>query len=88
MCHKYLDHYSQELREETNCLFKKARAPRANITREEKKALKELKDKERIVLSVDKGMAMVVSDKKEEKRQRHYWHNQNTGPLIKTQQTS
>ena len=56
----------QEPRAETNCLLKKARAPRANITREEKKALRELKeDKDRIVLTADKGVAMVVLDKKE-----------------------
>ena len=36
------------------------------MTREEKKALGELReDKERIVLTADKGMAMVVLDKKE-----------------------
>ena len=66
VCHKPLDQDSQELRTETNCLLKKARAPRANITREEKKALRELrKDKERIVLTADKGVAMVVLVKKE-----------------------
>ena len=63
--HKLSDQFLQELRAETNCLLRKARAPRANITREEKKALRELKeDKDRIVLTVDKGVAMVVLDKK------------------------
>ena len=49
-----------------NLLFiKKALTSRANITGEEKKALRELKEnKERIVLTVDKGVAMVVLDKK------------------------
>ena len=66
MCHKLLDHNSQELRVGTTCLLKKARASRANITREKKKALRELKeDKDRIVLTVDKGVAMVVLDKRE-----------------------
>ena len=46
--------------------IKKAREPRANIAREEKKALGELKeDKDRIVFTVDKGVAMVVLDRKE-----------------------
>ena len=41
-------------------------APRANITREEKKAFMELKeDKDRTVLAVDKGVAMVVLDRKQ-----------------------
>ena len=39
--------------------LKNVRAPRANITREEKKGLRELKeDNDRIVLTVDKGVAM------------------------------
>ena len=66
MCHKLSDQDSQELRVETKCLLGKARTPKANISREEKKALRELKeDKDRIVLTVDKGEAMVVLDKKE-----------------------
>ena len=66
VCHKLSDQYLQELRRETNCLLKKARAPRANITREEKKALRELREnKERIVLIAEKGVAMIVLDKKE-----------------------
>ena len=66
VCHTFLDQDSQELRAETSCLLKKATAPRANITREENKALRELReDKERIVLTVDKGVPMVLLDKKE-----------------------
>ena len=43
-----------------------ARVPRANINREEKKALVELKEyKDRIVLTADKGVAMVVLGKKQ-----------------------
>ena len=56
MCHKLSKQDSQELRAENNCLLRKARAPRAYITRDEKKALRELKeDKDRIVLTADKG---------------------------------
>ena len=66
VCIKLSDLDSQELRAETNSLLRKSRTPRANITREEKNALKELKeDKYRIVLTVDKGVAMVVLDKRE-----------------------
>ena len=65
MCHKLSDQDLEELRVETNHLLRKARAPRANITREEKKAVRELReDKERIVLTADKGVAMVVLDRK------------------------
>ena len=66
VCHKLPGQDSQELRAETYCLLRKARAPRANITREEKKALRKIKeDHDRIVLTADKGVAMVVLDKKE-----------------------
>ena len=90
MCHKLLDQDLQERGAETNCLLRKARAPRANITREEKKALRALKeDKDRIVLTAEKGVAMVVLDKKEYlERQRYYWHNWLIEPLIGTQHAS
>ena len=56
----------QELRAETNCLLRKAKPPRSNITKEESKALRELREyKERMVLMADKGVAMVVMDRKE-----------------------
>ena len=58
---------AQELRLEVKKILKKAQdAPRSpsNITREEIKALHELKkDKERIILTADKGVALVVMDK-------------------------
>ena len=66
VCYKLSDRDSQELRPETNCLLRKARAPKANLTREEKKALKELRqDQDSIVLTADKGVATVVLDRKE-----------------------
>ena len=56
----------QELRAETNCLLRRAKPPKPNITKEEHNALKELKeDKDRMVLTADKGVAMVVMDRKE-----------------------
>ena len=61
MCHKLSEQDSQKLRAETNYLLGKARTPSTNITREEKKGLTELKeDTDRIVLTVDKGLAIVV----------------------------
>ena len=57
---------AQELRAETNCLLRSTKPPKPNITKEEHKALKELReDKERMVLTADKGVAMVVMDRKE-----------------------
>ena len=63
VCHKLSDQDVQELRAETNCLLRKAKTPKSNITKEESKALRELReDQERIVLTADKGVAMVMLD--------------------------
>ena len=52
--------------EESKPYWKKARSSRQNITKDEHKALGELKeDTSRLVLTVDKGMALVVMDKED-----------------------
>ena len=81
---------AQELRAEINYLLKKAKTPRSNITKEEKKALKELReDKERMVLTADKGVAMVVINRKEYlEKVKAYWHNWLTRPSLQTQPVS
>ena len=67
VCHKLLGQDAQELRAETNCLPRRAKPLKPNITKEEHKALKELRqDKERMVLTADKGLAMVAMDRKED----------------------
>ena len=56
----------QELRAEVNTILRGAKPPKSNISREEKKALKELReDQDRMVLTADKGVALVVMDQKE-----------------------
>ena len=51
---------------EINILLKRAKPPKNNISREEKKAFKELReDQDRMVLMADKGVAMVVMDRRE-----------------------
>ena len=40
---KHLDKDALELRAETNCLLRKAKAPKSSITKEESKSLKELR---------------------------------------------
>ena len=57
---------AQDLRAETNYLLRRAKPLKPNITKEEHKALNELReDKERMVLMADKGEIMVVMDRKE-----------------------
>ena len=63
-CQRLLEQDTQELRAEINYLLKKVKTPRSNITKE-KKALKDLReDKARMVLTTDKGLAVVVMDRK------------------------
>ena len=53
----------EELRADINGLFRRAQAPKTNLNKAEIKTLAELKrDKDRIILTVDKGEAMVVLD--------------------------
>ena len=47
-------------------ILKKAQPPRQNITKEERKAIGELKrDNNRLILTADKGVALVVMDKED-----------------------
>ena len=55
---------AEELRGETKAILKNIRPPRPNISKREEKAIQELrKDQEKIILTMDKGVAMVVLDK-------------------------
>ena len=54
---------AEELRGEIKSILKKIQPPKLNITMEEQKALAELRrDKNRIILTADKGVSMVVMD--------------------------
>ena len=65
-CQKLTEQDAQELRAEVNIMLRRAKPPKSNISREEKKALKELReDQDRMVCTADKGVAFVVMDKKE-----------------------
>ena len=55
---------AEELRAEVKAVMKKSQTPRHNITMEEQKALKELKDDNTwVFLTADKGVCMVVLDR-------------------------
>ena len=56
----------EELRAETKQIFMNIQPPKTSIGKEEAKAIQDLKrDKERVVLTADKGMSMVVMDKED-----------------------
>ena len=57
---------AEDLRAEISRILKQPRKPKTNLTKEEFKAIKELKsDRECIILTADKGVALVVMDKKD-----------------------
>ena len=57
---------ADELRGRIKTILKKAKTPRQNITKEERKAIGELKrDNNRLFLTADKGVALVVMDKED-----------------------
>ena len=89
-CQRLSEQDAQELREEINYLLKKPKTPRSNINKEEKKVLQELKDnEERMVLTADKGVAMVVMDRNEYMdKWEAYWHNWLTRPSLQAQPIS
>ena len=66
MCTKLREEDAMELRADINAMFRKAKAHKPNLTREERRGLVQLKrDKDKVVLTVDKGVAMVVMDKQD-----------------------
>ena len=65
-CTKLKPGKAEELRGEIKTILKKIKTPANNITREEKKALVELKrDTNKIILTADKGVSLVVMNKED-----------------------
>ena len=67
MCQQLKQGKAEELRGETKSILKNIQPPRpTTISKEEAKAIQELKgDKEKIILTTDKGVSMVVLDKED-----------------------
>ena len=66
MCPKLKEEDAAELRANINGLLRKGEAPKPNLNKQERIALAQLnKDQDRVILTVDKGVAMVVLDKEE-----------------------
>ena len=61
ICNQLQQGKAEELRGEIKSVLKNIRTPRSNIIREERKAIDELrKDETKMILTVDKGVSMVV----------------------------
>ena len=66
VCSKLKEEDVAELRGEINGILKKGKIPKPNLDKEERIALNQLrKDKDRVILTVDKGVTMVVLDKED-----------------------
>ena len=66
MCPKLKEEDVMELRAEVNSLLRKAQAPKPNLKKQERLGLAQLKrDKDRVIPTADKGVAMVVMDREE-----------------------
>ena len=64
VCNQLQQGKAEELRGEIKSVMKKIHTPRSNITREERKAIDELRrDKSNMILTVDKGVSMMVMDR-------------------------
>ena len=78
-----------ELRGEIKTILKKIHTPKNNITKEEKKALVELrKDTNRTILTADKGVSLVVMNKEDYKEKALELLDQLTYKTIATDPTT
>ena len=83
VCSRLKQDEADELRGEVKMLIKKTYNPPPNITKDERKAITELKkDSTRMILTADMGVSLVVMDTEEYKRrQRNSYNNQHTSPF-------
>ena len=88
-CSKLQQGEVEELRGEVKSIIKRSCNPPPNITREERKAIRELKeDRSRMVLTADKGVALVVIDTEEYKKKAQELLQQPTYQPIPSDPTS
>ena len=66
MCQQLKQGKVEDMRGETKSIFKNIQPPRPNISKEEPKAIQELKrEQDKIILTANKGVSMVVMDKED-----------------------
>ena len=88
-CQKLKEGEADELRVEIKNMVKKAQTPSSNISKEEFKTIRELKeDDSRIILTADKGVALVVLNKEDYIRKAEHLLNQHTYRKIPEDPTS
>ena len=88
-CSKLNQGDAEELRVEVKNVLKKTQLPNSNISKEEFQTIKELKkDDNRIILTTDKGVALVVLNKEDYIRKAEDLLNQQTYKKIPEDPTS
>ena len=66
MCGKLREEDTLAIRTDINALLRKTKIPKSNLTKEERIAISQLKkDKDRLVLTADKGVVLVIMDKQD-----------------------
>ena len=88
-CMKLKQGKADELRGEIRTILKKIKTPADNITKEEKKALVELrKDTSKTILTADKGVALVVMNKEDYQKKALELLDQSTYKTLTTDPTN
>ena len=89
MCQKMEQGEAEELRGQIKLILKNITPPKPNISKEAAKAIKELRrDQEKVILTADKGVSMVVMEKKEYIRKSEDLLNQSTYIALTTDPTN
>ena len=88
-CQNLTQGEADEMRAEIKAAIKRSQPPRSNITREEQRALRELKkDDTRVILTADIGVCLVVLDKDEFIRKAEELLKEKTYKIIPTDPTN
>ena len=78
-CTKLGQQDAEELRAEINRVLRSSHPPKPNLTKAQSKAIRELKrDRDHIVLTADKGLAMVIMDRQDYINKAKHLLNQST----------
>ena len=89
VCQSLTQGEGEELRAEMKAIMKKTKPPKSNISKEEVRAIKELKkDQDRMVLTADNGVSMVVMDREEYERKSEDLLNQPTYRVLPSDPTT
>ena len=89
MCQKMKQGDVEELRGQIKLILKNITPPKPNISKEKAKAIKELRrDQEKVILTADKGVSMVVMEKKDYIKKSEDLLNQSTYTTLTTDPTN